>query len=77
MYLTLTLQQPLFGFVRLGRTWHQVRCVKAFHEPDGVVKNEVITPDGRIFIVDNRKLKHRMPRPNDIIHPEAPIDGLL
>jgi len=75
-YLTVPVPQPCFGYLRLGRVWHQVKCVQAHYEPDGVVKNEVATPDGRTFIVDGRKLKFRMLRPTDIPHPEAPRDTM-
>ena len=76
-YLTIPIVQPVFGYLRLGRAWHQVKCVKAHFEPDGIVKNEVITADGRTFIVDGRKLKFRMLRPSDVVHPEAPKDRML
>ena len=76
-YLTIPIVQPVFGYLRLGRVWHQVKCVKAHFEPDGIVKNEVVTADGRTFIVDGRKLKFRMLRPTDVPHPEAPPDTMF
>ena len=27
-YLTIPIVEPVFGYLRLGRTWHQVKCVK-------------------------------------------------
>ena len=69
---SVPVQQPCYGYLKLGKEWQQVKCLRALHRPEALVFNEVAKPDGTILVIDSRKIKFKMPRANFVEHPDAP-----
>ncbi len=76
VYFTVPVPQPCWGYLRVGRTIYEVEITEIHNEPDGVIKNTVVLPDGRAMKVDNRKIKHRRPRRLPFVaNPNRPVQG--
>jgi hypothetical protein len=62
--------------MRVDGTIYGIQITEVHNEPDGVIKNTVVLPDGRTMKVDNRKIKHRRPRRLPFVeHPQRPTQG--
>ncbi len=69
--VTSVIQEPCFALLRRNNRWQQVKVVACITETGGVVKNDIVCPDGAELTVANDHLRFDGRIKRFVPHPEA------